>query len=1036
MSTTLNTTMVPGDTLYVGSGNYVDTQIFINSDGTASLPKTIKGVDTGGGIPHFNGDPGWTRTSPNSGQSQVLLVRGDHWIVQNLEISRTRHGIKNSSGNSSVGLTFRDILIHDVRHGVYLYYVDDTLFENVVVQEYTKQGFRLDRGCDNVTFRRCTADMTGGDVSWWDHGESLPFGFVGYGSGTANTNLVFEDCIAMNNRWNNQTDSNGDPQGYYNGDGFVLEGSTGGTSQFIRCIAVNNEDAGFDIKPVANFEGCVSVKNYRGFRLWHNTKTLNNCVAAYPFRRTTANQTGSESTNGSGIWTQNGHSTVTNYTYYGNTGRGLDEDGSGSLTVTDSIIAFSGAAGSYETGSVTLGSGTVTYRPGSGTDPDFFGPSITWNGIGNELDSQEYGQSIGYHSLSTPFEAESLLVSNSGEGETLVADVSSSGGELVRLDADSTGDWIEFSVPNLPVGTYWIFVTDKTASDRGIYQLSVDGVDIGAPVDQYSSTAGYGEVAIGTVTLASDATAVFRFTVTGKNGSSSGYTLAIDSIRLALNAGIPSGETEFFEIIPEADTFVNDGNATTNFGSDTRLLAKSGPSEYKRIAYLRFALPSTTNSFLGATLKLNVESIGGEGSGARYIEIRQLANDSWDESTMTWNTRESSTGTLIATIDARTPGVIHEIDVSAYVSSEMSGDGSASFVLIQPGSGNKLVIFGSRENTGKEPVLEIETEAPSSTISEIDAEADAYVHDANPTTNYGSNLGLAVKNGSPDYDRISYVRFPLSSLTGTVTNATLKLRVNSIGGEGSGARYIEIRQLVNDAWDESTMTWNTREPSSGTLIATIDARTPGVVHEIDVTSYIAQEAIDDGGASFVLIQPSSTPMYVTFNSREDTGKGPVLEVESTTAPSSVLVFDSGSFSDYASQSASGGMTLGAGNTSLQLTGNYWRKYAYSYTVTADTMMEVTLDASDVGELTCIGFDSDNDYLTGLTHIKLAGSQVLNDSFAPISPLYVAGSGPVTLVIPVGSFFTGSMSYLTFVGDDDDDASLNAIFSDIRIYEAE
>ena len=449
-----------------------------------------------------------------------------------------------------------------------------------------------------------------------------------------------------------------------------------------------------------------------------------------------------------------------------------------------------------------------------------------------------------------------------------------------------------------------------------------------------------------------------------------------------------------------------------------------------------FAISGEGSELVGAKLKLEVESIGGEGSGVRDIEVRQLANDAWDESTMTWNTREASNGTLITTIDARTVGEVYEIDVSAYVDQELADDGTVSFVLIQPTNDNRMVIFGSRENAGKEPILELETPVATSVVTDIISEADTYVRDGTPTTNYGSDAGMAVKDANTDYNRIAYVRFPLSSLSGSVQNATLKLRVKHIGGEGPGARYIEVRQLADDTWDESTMTWNTRASSSGTLIETINADTVGVVHEIDVTAYVAQETASDGYVSFALTQPNNLVKYVVFNTREEGGYEPTLEVETSSGGAGSMVFSSANFSDYASQSGTGSMTLGNGDTSIQLTGNYWRRYAYPYTVTADTVVEVTVDASDVGELTCIGFDADNDYTTGLSHVKLAGSQSLDQYFAPISPLYTAGSGPETIIIPIGSYFTGTMTHMTFVGDDDADESINVTFSNIKVYESQ
>ncbi|MDF3129793.1 hypothetical protein P0Y35_11350 [Kiritimatiellaeota bacterium B1221] len=161
----------------------------------------------------------------------------------------------------------------------------------------------------------------------------------------------------------------------------------------------------------------------------------------------------------------------------------------------------------------------------------------------------------------------------------------------------------------------------------------------------------------------------------------------------------------------------------------------------------------------------------------------------------------------------------------------------------------------------------------------------------------------------------------------------------------------------------------------------------------------------------------------------------IITTDADTPASNSLVFDPAGFSDYSSQTTSGSMSLDAGNTAIHLSGNFWRKYAYAYTVTPQTVLDVTLDASNVGELTCIGMDSDDDYATSATNIKLAGSQS-HASFPPIDPQYIPHSGPVTLSIPIGTVFTGTMSYLTFIGDDDQDENVDITFSDIRIYETE
>ncbi len=71
-------------------------------------------------------------------------------------------------------------------------------------------------------------------------------------------------------------------------------------------------------------------------------------------------------------------------------------------------------------------------------------------------------------------------------------------------------------------------------NDRGIYQLSVNGVNQGAPMDQYDLPTGavYQEIDLGDVAFPAGGELVLRFTSTGKNVSSKGYRLVLDYVRL------------------------------------------------------------------------------------------------------------------------------------------------------------------------------------------------------------------------------------------------------------------------------------------------------------------------------------------------------------------------------------------------------------------------------------------------------------------------------------------------------------------------
>jgi carbohydrate binding protein with CBM35 domain len=130
------------------------------------------------------------------------------------------------------------------------------------------------------------------------------------------------------------------------------------------------------------------------------------------------------------------------------------------------------------------------------------------------------------------YEAESLTVTHSGTGTSLQSDANTSGGQWISLNATGTGSWMEFTLPNVPAGTYSFRLKYKSNNNRGQMDLRVDGVQVGGILDQYSSTAAYPTFTFGNVTFASSGNHLVRMRVTGKNSSSSSYTLSADQFIL------------------------------------------------------------------------------------------------------------------------------------------------------------------------------------------------------------------------------------------------------------------------------------------------------------------------------------------------------------------------------------------------------------------------------------------------------------------------------------------------------------------------
>ena len=101
------------------------------------------------------------------------------------------------------------------------------------------------------------------------------------------------------------------------------------------------------------------------------------------------------------------------------------------------------------------------------------------------------------------------------------------------LDATKVGDNVTFTLNVAQPGTYDVKVGVKQFTTRGIWQLSVNGVNVGAPQDEYLNTGGtYAVLDAGNVTISSSGNQSFTFTVTGKNAASSGFTISFDPITL------------------------------------------------------------------------------------------------------------------------------------------------------------------------------------------------------------------------------------------------------------------------------------------------------------------------------------------------------------------------------------------------------------------------------------------------------------------------------------------------------------------------
>jgi myo-inositol-hexaphosphate 3-phosphohydrolase len=147
-------------------------------------------------------------------------------------------------------------------------------------------------------------------------------------------------------------------------------------------------------------------------------------------------------------------------------------------------------------------------------------------------------------------------------------------------------------------------------------------------------------------------------------------------------------------------------------------------------------------------------------------------------------------------------------------------------------------------------------------VARITASADGYVNQNVPTKKYGTVKTLDARRSGPEMQ--AFLRFPLTAPPGAVVDrALLQLTVSTGSGSGS-VDGGSISAIPDTGWQESTLTYATRPPVSGPVLATRGAVALGELVEFDVTP----AAGGQGNVVFALTSGSTDT--VKYKSREST----------------------------------------------------------------------------------------------------------------------------------------------------------------------
>ena len=156
-----------------------------------------------------------------------------------------------------------------------------------------------------------------------------------------------------------------------------------------------------------------------------------------------------------------------------------------------------------------------------------------------------------------------------------------------------------------------------------------------------------------------------------------------------------AGAGSLVTFVPSADSYVNSGSPDTNYGLLTTLRGDGSPIVN---SYLRFNVQGLSGAVTHATLRVFANSSSSSGG----YDIRGVSNNTWVESTITYN-NAPAVGSVLGTFGNFSSGVWTSVDVTAYI----TGNATYNLALTVPGS--QAISFASRESGANAPQLVVQT---------------------------------------------------------------------------------------------------------------------------------------------------------------------------------------------------------------------------------------------------------------------------------------------------------------------------------------
>ncbi len=238
---------------------------------------------------------------------------------------------------------------------------------------------------------------------------------------------------------------------------------------------------------------------------------------------------------------------------------------------------------------------------------------------------------------------------------------------------------------------------------------------------------------------------------------------------------------------PLADTYVQQGNAATNYGTLDVIKVKGVNDGLQRRSYLKFDLAG-----IGTVQTAVLRVYGFNRETTEPINVSAFeTGDNWEENALTWNNAPPAAGAKRSVVEVTDALQYYQMDVTAYVKEQLAGDKTVSLVLANAELQNRIMDFNSRENAANRPELVI-------TGFGADTEPPAPVSNLASPARSATTVSLAWTAATDNFGVAGY-----NVYQGTQLKATTRDTACTVTGLASGSRYDFTVKAKDESGNES-----------------------------------------------------------------------------------------------------------------------------------------------------------------------------------------------------------------------------------------